>query len=93
MMSTLYLYGFVASAALWWFVWSLGGTTARLVITAGLYRYHPRYQVTSYMEPARARKLNRLLRGHADHRDRRIDSDSLLLEFTAPADATSTAPQ
>lgn len=81
MFNALYVYGFVAFAACWWFVWSLGGPTARLVITAGLYYFSPHYHVTSYMRPAVARALNRSLRGHPDHRQRRVSSDALVAEF------------
>jgi hypothetical protein len=63
----LYVFGCVGFAAFWAAVYSLAGQTGRLVITGGLYHYHP-----DYLRPRRAR-------GYADHRPRTAGFDALAL--------------
>lgn len=54
---TLYVYGFVACAAVYAAVWTAGGQGARLVLSLGAYAYHPRY-----VPPSRAWRQARIMR-------------------------------
>lgn len=57
-------YGFVLFAAVYGFIWTLGGPRAKLILSLGAYA--PR----SARRPAR---LPRSHRGHPNHRDRRVE--------------------
>lgn len=75
----LFLYGAVLFVAGYAFIWTLGGPTAKLVLTLGAYAYSPNY-------PRRpARGLSRLRRGHPDHRARTPGFNALQLAAPFPA--------
>lgn len=86
MFHALYAIVSVGFAAVWTACYHLGGQTARMVLTGGLYRLHPAYRPLS--------GPNRLLRGHPDHRERRPDFavDQLADFWPTPAVANVPAP-